>query len=214
LNLILIILCELSLVSQKLENKSFYFKWIGFKGFNIRYLNDLNKQINRYKYDITESFENRIQIYTRNLILNLIEKNDIGINNEKIEEILKLCNLENQNTHIDKIHLILKYVNIINKENQNDNDNNDNNNTNKIFLLNNKNNIIFKINKDFINENLFNNNINNNNKFIDLDLEEYHLFFNEEILNKFNTWENDLNNNIINININNEEQEFSNKSKF
>ncbi len=214
MNLILIILCELSLVSQKLENKSFYFKWIGFKGFNIRYLNDLNKQINRYKYDITESFENRIQIYTRNLILNLIEKNDIGINNEKIEEILKLCNLENQNTHIDKIHLILKYVNIINKENQNDNDNNDNNNTNKIFLLNNKNNIIFKINKDFINENLFNNNINNNNKFIDLDLEEYHLFFNEEILNKFNTWENDLNNNIINININNEEQEFSNKSKF
>ena len=38
LNFVLTILCELSLVAQKMENKSFYFKWNGFKGFCKKYL--------------------------------------------------------------------------------------------------------------------------------------------------------------------------------
>ena len=100
--------------------------------------------------------------------------------------------------------MILNYVNLLKKENHNDN----NINKNGIFLLNNdnndnKNNIIYKINIDIINENLF----NNNNNY----LEDYHLFFNGEILNQFDNWEKDLNDNIINNN--NEEKEYLN-SKF
>lgn len=189
-----------------MENKSFYFKWIGFKGFNKKFLNDFNKQEIKYKYDTSESFEQRLQIYTRNLLLNLIEKKEIGINFEKIEEILKLCNLENQNRHIEKIHLILKFVDLMHKENLNKNNTNTNTNTIQIFAINeNNNNFIFKINLNLINNHI--------------PLEEFHSTFNEEILNKFNLWKSEINKNkdLINTNPendndNNENEEFFSKS--
>lgn len=185
------ILCELALVTQKMENKSFYFKWIGFKGFKRKYLNELiNQQI---KYDLSESFEHRIQIYTRNLILTLIEKKETGMNSEKIDEIIKRCFLENQNRHIEKIHSILKFVDFIYRENPI---------PNQIFALNNQiTNITFKINKEIIGENLI------KDQYF---AEEYYIKFNENILKKSSLWEEEIALNKDNYS----ENENKNKEKF
>jgi len=174
-----------------MENKSFYFKWIGFKGFKRKYLNELiNQQI---KYDLSESFEHRIQIYTRNLILTLIEKKETGMNSEKIDEIIKRCFLENQNRHIEKIHSILKFVDFIYRENPI---------PNQIFALNNQiTNITFKINKEIIGENLI------KDQYF---AEEYYIKFNENILKKSSLWEEEIALNKDNYS----ENENKNKEKF
>jgi hypothetical protein len=97
-----------------MENKSFYFKWNGFKGFRKKYLLEfINSEI---KFEMSESFEHRIQIYTRILILTLIEKKDSGITNESCENLLKKCGLENQQRHIDKIHSILRFIEFMIKD--------------------------------------------------------------------------------------------------
>lgn len=116
LNFILTILCELDLVTQKLENKSYFFKWSGIRGFRKKYLlNLINLPI---KYDLSESFEQRIQIYTRNLLIYIImEKYDYGITMEKILEIRKLCELDNEQRHIEKIHTTLVFLDFLKLEN-------------------------------------------------------------------------------------------------
>jgi hypothetical protein len=118
LNFILTILCELELVTQKLENKSYFFKWSGIKGFRKKYLlNLINLPI---KYDLSESFEQRIQIYTRNLLIYLImEKYDYGITIEKILEIRKQCELDSEQRHIDKIHTTLVFLDFLKLESTN-----------------------------------------------------------------------------------------------
>ena len=118
LNFILTILCELELVTQKLENKSYFFKWSGIKGFRKKYLlNLINLPI---KYDLSESFEQRIQIYTRNLLIYLImEKYDYGITVEKILEIRKQCELDTEQRHIDKIHTTLVFLDFLKQESNN-----------------------------------------------------------------------------------------------
>jgi hypothetical protein len=176
LNFVLTILCELGLVTQKMENKSLYFKWIGFKGYKRKYLNELINQ--EIKYDVSESFEHRIQIYARNLILNLIEKIETGVNSEKIEEIIKRCFLENQNRHIEKIHWILKFIDFMFKENPI---------SNQIFALNNQiTNITYKIKKEIIDENLI------KDQYF---AEEYYNKYNENILRKSSMWMEELVNN-------------------
>jgi len=159
-----------------MENKSFYFKWIGFKGFKRKYLNELiNQEIN---YDVSESFEHRIQIYARNLILNMIEKKETGVNTEKIEEIIKRCFLENQNRQIEKIHSILKFIDFMYKENPI---------SNQIFALNNQiTNITFKIKKDIIDGNLI------KDQYY---AEEFYNKYNERILKKSSLWAEELDNN-------------------
>jgi hypothetical protein len=110
----LTILCELSLVSQKMENKSFYFKWNGFKGFRKRYLLELlNCDI---KFDLSESFEQRVQVYTRTLLLTLFQKKDSGIGVDTTEDLMKSCGIENQFKHVEKIHTILKFLDFMTKE--------------------------------------------------------------------------------------------------
>jgi hypothetical protein len=118
LNFILTILCELELVTQKLENKSYFFKWSGIRGFRKKYLlNLINLPI---KYDLSESFEQRIQIYTRNLLIYLImEKYDYGITIEKILEIRKQCELDNDQRHIDKIQTTLVFLDFLKQESPN-----------------------------------------------------------------------------------------------
>lgn len=159
LNFILTILCELALVSQKMENKSFYFKWNGFKGFRKKYLLEfINHEI---KFEMSESFEHRLQIYTRLLILTLIEKKDLGITYEASEQLLKNCGLENQQRHIEKIHWILRFIDFVVKESPPTP-------SHQIFALHTKENpqfeikkgdqVIFKINKNIIEENLIKDN--------------------------------------------------------
>ena len=155
LNFILTILCELALVSQKMENKSFYFKWNGFKGFRKKYLLEfINHEI---KFEMSESFEHRLQIYTRLLILTLIEKKDLGITLDASDQLLKNCGLENQQRHIEKIHWILRFIEFVVKESPPTP-------SHQIFALHTKENpqfevkkgdhVIFKINKNIIEENL------------------------------------------------------------
>jgi hypothetical protein len=113
----LTILCELALVSQKMENKSFYFKWNGFKGFRKRYLLEfLNSEI---KFDLSESFEQRVQVYTRTLLLTLFQRGDAGISIDVTEDLMKQCGIENQYKHVEKIHAILKFMDFMIKESSN-----------------------------------------------------------------------------------------------
>ena len=114
LNFILTILCELALVSQKMENKSFYFKWNGFKGFRKRYLLELLNTDTRF--ELSESFEQRVQVYTRSLLLNLFEKKDHGLGIDTTEELMKQCGIEHQHKHVDKIHVLLRFTDLISRE--------------------------------------------------------------------------------------------------
>jgi hypothetical protein len=191
LNFVLTILCELALVSQKMENKSFYFKWNGFKGFRKKYLLELINNTN-FKFEMSESFEHRIQIYTRLLILSLYEKyhsGNTGVSYEKIDDLVKHCELENQQRHIEKIHSILRFIDFIIKENIHQT---------QIFTLHTKDRdradesskrgeqIVFKINKTIIDENI----IKDTNS-----AEKFYILFNENILNKYTLWNEEIQNN-------------------
>jgi hypothetical protein len=163
LNFILTILCELDLVAQKLENKSYFFKWSGIKGFRKKYL--LYLITHPIKYDLSESFEQRVQIYTRNLLIYLImEKYDYGINYEKIIEVRKLCELEGEQRQIEKIHIILCFLDFLKAE---------------IFPKSQERSpeqILFKINQQLININLIND---------DSFAEKVNISYNELILIKY-----------------------------
>lgn len=114
LNFVLTIFVELAIVSQKMENKSFYFKWNGFKGFRKKYILELKN--NPIKFELSESIEHRVQIYTRLILLNLFEKQNKEITGETVDELIKQCGIDNQQRNIDKIHLILKFLNLISKD--------------------------------------------------------------------------------------------------
>lgn len=168
-----------------MENKSFYFKWNGFKGYRKKYLLELIN--NEIKFELSESFEQRIQVYTRNLILTLIEKKDTGISQEGIDDLIKQCGIENQQRHLEKIHSILKFLDFILKENNsmhiyiNQLDTHSST-THQIFTLTNSNTsnqILFKINKEIIEETLIN----------DINFaEKYYQIYNDTILNKSKLW--------------------------
>ena len=71
LNFTLNILIELNLVTEKMENKSYYFKWNSIKNFyrvyNNYYKNDIKD------FEINESLESRNQIYTRYFLLHCLK---------------------------------------------------------------------------------------------------------------------------------------------
>ena len=94
------------MITQKLENKSFYFKWLGLKGFRKKFLLK-DYPIN---YDLSESFEQKIQVYTRNLLLLTLEKKEQGITKEKVEEVKTKCGLEMQQKYVDRIQAILVFL--------------------------------------------------------------------------------------------------------
>lgn len=125
LNFTLTILCELELVSEKMENKSFFFKWNSFKGFFNKFIELLKEQKD---YEISESLEHRAQLYTRYLILFLIRHQEIGITSKEIEDIMLHCGLEGQYKDLEKIHFILCFIGFIQKEENQSN-------TNQIFAL-------------------------------------------------------------------------------
>lgn len=111
LNFVLTILCELNLVSQKMENKSFFFKWNGMKGFRKKYLLEY---INLEPiFEISESFEHRIQIYTRKFLMVLYENRERGLSFRKCLEIANECELDNQFKVLDRIHMIVKFLDFI-----------------------------------------------------------------------------------------------------
>jgi hypothetical protein len=189
LNFILTILCELALVSQKMENKSFYFKWNGFKGFRKKYLLEIiNNKV--FNFEMSESFEHRVQIYTRMVLIHLFENKDTGITQDQLDEIMKNCGLENHVRHTDKIHSILKFIDFIIKEGNEKAEKNISNY--QIFTLLPKENnltttrgdlIIFKLNKFLTDEN-FVKDINYS--------EKYYSIFNENILNKISLWTDEI----------------------
>jgi hypothetical protein len=167
LNFILTILCELAIVSQKMENKSFYFKWIGFKGFRKKYLIEfiLNNQTN---FEMSDSFEHRIQIYTRMVIMELFKNLDTGVVFNTLEAFMKTCGLDNQLKHSEKIHWILRWINFLSDDKPN-----------QIFTLLNSTKgeqVAFKLNKVLSEESLIKDN-NYAEKFISS--------FNDFIISKF-----------------------------
>jgi hypothetical protein len=98
-----------------MENKSFYFKWNGFKGFRKKYLLELlNGDI---KFELSESFEQRVQVYTRSLLLTLFKRKESGVGIDITEDLMKSCGIENQYKHVEKIHSILKFLDFMTKEN-------------------------------------------------------------------------------------------------
>lgn len=112
LNFALPILCELDLVSEKMENKSFYFKWNSMKGFYKKY-SEMFK--NNKEYDISESIEHRAQIYTRYLLLFLYKNKEKGICSKEIDNLISKCGLEGQFRYAEKIHVILHFINFIDR---------------------------------------------------------------------------------------------------
>jgi len=167
-----------------MENKSFYFKWLGLKGFRKKYL---LKEF-PVTYDLSESFEQKIQVYTRNLLLLTLEKKDQGITKEKVEEIKIKCGLEQQQKYVDRIQAILMFLDFIKKEPSPTSQT-----TSQIFVL--QNYQLFKINSLYTNEALL---IDEN--YVD----KMHLSFNENILSKQNEWSNEINiNEFETINVNN-----------
>jgi hypothetical protein len=167
-----------------MENKSFYFKWNGFKGFRKKYLLEfINNEI---KFEMSESFEHRLQIYTRLLILTLIEKKESGITLDASEQLLKRCGLENQQRHIEKIHWILRFIDFILKETPITS-------INQIFALHTKENpqfeikkadhIIFRINKNIIEESI----IKDSHA-----AEKFYQTFNTNILSKYMLWNEEM----------------------
>ena len=115
LNFILTILSELAIVSQKMENKSFYFKWVGFKGFRKKYLLEfiLNNQSN---FEMSDSFEHRIQIYTRMVLMDLFKNSEVGLTYNNLDTFMRNCGLDNQIKHTEKIHWILRWINFLSEE--------------------------------------------------------------------------------------------------
>ena len=164
LNFTLNILIELNLVTEKMENKSYYFKWNSIKNFyrvyNNYYKNDIKD------FEINESLESRNQIYTRYFLLHCLKlfkiNENLGISFEERKKLLEKCTLIDNIKTIKIMYLILNFlgfINIIKKNN-----------------LENENEIQYKIDKkifDFITKDLNDDELNeiNNN-------------FNENILNK------------------------------
>ena len=112
LNFALPILCELDLVSEKMENKSFYFKWNSMKGFYKKY-SEMFK--NEKDYEISESIEHRSQIYTRYFLLFLYKNKEKGICSREIDNLIAKCGLEGQFRYAEKIHVILHFINFIDR---------------------------------------------------------------------------------------------------
>ena len=164
LNFTLNILIELNLVTEKMENKSYYFKWNSIKNFyrvyNNYYKNDIKD------FEINESLESRNQIYTRYFLLHCLKlfkiNENLGISFEERKKLLEKCTLIDNIKTIKIMYLILNFlgfINIIKKNN-----------------LENENEIQYKIDRkifDFITKDLNDDELNeiNNN-------------FNENILNK------------------------------
>ena len=164
LNFTLNILIELNLVTEKMENKSYYFKWNSIKNFyrvyNNYYKNDIKD------FEINESLESRNQIYTRYFLLHCLKlfkiNENLGISFEERKKLLEKCTLIDNIKTIKIMYLILNFlgfINIIKKDN-----------------LENENEIQYKIDRkifDFITKDLNDDELNeiNNN-------------FNENILNK------------------------------
>ena len=112
LNFTLTILCELDLVSEKMENKSFYFKWNSMKGFYKKY-NEMFKKDK--EYEISESIEHRSQIYTRYFLLYLYKNKDKGITSNDIDGLISKCGLDGQFRYAEKIHVILHFISFIDR---------------------------------------------------------------------------------------------------
>jgi hypothetical protein len=189
LNFILTILVELELYKQKMENKSFYFKWQGFQGFRKKYLLEYLSN-NETNFEISDSIEHKIQIFTRLFLLEIFKNNgDKGINNNEIESIIKTCGLEYNQRNTEKIYWILKFIGFINPTKT----------TTQIFSLSNstptnKNEeILFKINPQLNEENLA-----NDNDYA----EEYSIVFIENILSKYDNVVEENENNTDKINNN------------
>ena len=167
LNFTLNILIELNLVTEKMENKSYYFKWNSIKNFyrvyNNYYKNDIKD------FEINESLESRNQIYTRYFLLHCLKlfkiNENLGISFEERKKLLEKCTLIDNIKTIKIMYLILNFlgfINIIKKEN--------------INILENENEIKYKIdNKIF---NFITKDLN------DDELNEINTKFNENILNK------------------------------
>ena len=111
LNFILLILRELDLVSEKMENKSYYFKWNSMKGFYKKYINIINSKSD---FEIKDSIDQRSQIYTRYIIV-FLHQNKAGIKSKDIDALIDKCGLEGQYRNAEKIHSILCFINFINK---------------------------------------------------------------------------------------------------
>ena len=164
LNFTLNILIELNLVTEKMENKSYYFKWNSIKNFyrvyNNYYKNDIKD------FEINESLESRNQIYTRYFLLHCLKlfkiNENLGISFEERKKLLEKCTLIDNIKTIKIMYLILNFlgfINIIKKNN-----------------LENENEIQYKIDRkifDFITKDLN-----------DDELNEINTNFNENILNK------------------------------
>ena len=167
LNFTLNILIELNLVTEKMENKSYYFKWNSIKNFYRVYNNYYKNNIT--DFEINESLESRNQIYTRYFLLHCLKlykiNENLGISFEERKKLLEKCTLIDNIKTIKIMYLILNFlgfINIIKKEN--------------INILENENEIKYKIdNKIF---NFITKDLNDN------ELNEINTKFNENILNK------------------------------
>lgn len=168
LNFTLNILIELNLVTEKMENKSYYFKWNSIKNFYRVYNNYYKNNIT--DFEINESLESRNQIYTRYFLLHCLKlykiNENLGISFEERKKLLEKCTLIDNIKTIKIMYLILNFlgfINIIKKENINN-------------ILENENEIKYKIdNKIF---NFITKDLN------DDELNEINTKFNENILNK------------------------------
>ena len=167
LNFTLNILIELNLVTEKMENKSYYFKWNSIKNFYRVYNNYYKNNIT--DFEINESLESRNQIYTRYFLLHCLKlykiNENLGISFEERKKLLEKCTLIDNIKTIKIMYLILNFLGFINsikKEN--------------INILENENEIKYKIdNKIF---NFITKDLN------DDELNEINTKFNENILNK------------------------------
>ena len=164
LNFTLNILIELNLVTEKMENKSYYFKWNSIKNFyrvyNNYYKNDIKD------FEINESLESRNQIYTRYFLLHCLKlfkiNENLGISFEERKKLLEKCTLIDNIKTIKIMYLILNFlgfINIIKKNN-----------------LENENEIQYKIDRKIFN--FITKDLN------DDELNEINTNFNENILNK------------------------------
>jgi hypothetical protein len=196
LNFILTILSELALVSQKMENKSFYFKWTGFKGFRKKYMLEFLSN-NESNFEMSESFEHRIQIFTRMILLNLFKNSEHKITLDEIENLIKQCGLEFQQRQIEKVYWILKFIGFISTVNSEKNlhitpqvvnlPGSASSNPNQVFaLLTNPlkgDTVIFKMNDLILDENLIKDNVV---------AEKMYVTFNEFILDQIHQWKEEI----------------------
>jgi hypothetical protein len=188
LNFTLNILIELNLVTEKMENKSYYFKWNSIKNFyrvyNNYYKNDIKD------FEINESLESRNQIYTRYFLLHCLKlykiNENLGISFEERKKLLEKCTLIDNIKTIKIMYLILNFlgfINIIKKENNNNFLENENEIKykidNKIFNF-----ITKDLNDDELNEinNDFNETILNKEKELNLQLNETNIEKKEQII--------------------------------